>query len=122
VGVAAAVALSARAAGAPASANGGIEGEPRFGVHKVEFSAPRREISTLCSHTMHNVDLRGRSADFSTFCTPIVLPLNAAVRPRPRYRLTAAPPPPTMTVMPGTSSIATHTAIVAACSIIAIAT
>jgi hypothetical protein len=39
-----------------------------------------------------------------------------------RHRLTAAPPPPTMNPMPGTPSIATHTAIVAACSIIAIAT
>jgi hypothetical protein len=36
--------------------------------------------------------------------------------------LTAALPQPTMTLMPGTPSIATHTAIVAARSIIAIAT
>jgi hypothetical protein len=70
VGVAAAVALNARAVGAPASENGGIEGEPGGGAQNVEFSAPERLTSTFVAYSAQNVDMRGRSADFSTFCAP----------------------------------------------------
>jgi len=51
-----------------ASENGGIEGEPGEGAQNVDISAPRRLTSTLCAYSAHNVDMTGRSADFSTFC------------------------------------------------------
>jgi len=80
-------------------------------------------MSTFCRYMTQNVDMRGRSAEMSTFCTlpPGSLSMQA-VRPRLRHRLTAALPQPTMTLMPGTATIAATSAIVAACSIIAIAT